>query len=71
MNVTRSHSKTQLTVDLWLPAGDLHHAVQVEVLQVPLLPVVLIDLSLSDDVYRDNYFRSVEDEILMTTQREG
>ena len=40
-------------------------------LQVPLLPVVLIDLSLSDDVYRDNYFRSVEDEILMTTQREG
>ena len=52
MNVTRSHSKTQLTVDLWLPAGDLHHAVQVEVLQVPLLPVVLIDLSLSD-VYRE------------------
>ena len=49
MKVTRrSHSKTQLSTDLWLPAADLHHhAVLVEVLQVPLLPVVLIDLTLS------------------------
>ena len=33
-------------VDLGLPARDLHHAVQAEVLQVPLLPEVLVNLSL-------------------------
>ena len=37
-------------VDLRLPARDLHHAVQAEVLQVPLLPKVLVDLSLGDEI---------------------
>ena len=33
-------------VDLRLPARNLHHAVQGEVIQIPLLPEILIDLSL-------------------------
>ena len=36
-------------VDLRLPARDLHHAVQGEVIQVPLLPEVLVDFSLGDE----------------------
>ena len=35
-------------VNLWLPARDLHHAVQSEVVQVLLLPKVLVDLTLGD-----------------------
>ena len=36
-------------VDLRLPARNLHHTVQGEVVQVPLLPKVLVDLSLGDE----------------------